>query len=150
MGLPRPYRHTIEWVQMHEYSVWEDKRWYFATSTAYDWCTYQLSSRYYDLLVRTFRAGFVPIIRWSWSALRNRGPSSELSANFLVRSSYHILSPEKSAWYRRCEHDNPLCTRAYYWRICLVYASTRIRETEKRDMSHTTAVSSEWELQQYQ
>ena len=77
-------RLTIEWVRTHEYTVWKDKKWPSATSTAYDWCTYQLSSRYYNLLlvVRIFRAGFVLIIEWSWHALRNRGPSSGLSAIF--------------------------------------------------------------------
>ena len=49
-------------VRMHEHSVWTDKKWPFATSTAYDWCTYQLSSRYYNLLVSIFGAGFLLII----------------------------------------------------------------------------------------
>ena len=59
-------------VRIHEYSVWKDKMCPFATSTAYDLCIYQLSSRYYNLLVRIFRAGFVLIIESSWSALRNQ------------------------------------------------------------------------------
>ena len=42
-------------------------------------------SRHYNLLARVFRAGFVLIIEWARAALRNRGPGSELSANFLAR-----------------------------------------------------------------
>ena len=53
-------------VRIHEYSVWKDKMCPFATSTAYDLCIYQLSSRYYNLLVRIFRAGFVLIVVRTW------------------------------------------------------------------------------------
>ena len=38
------------------------------------------------MFARIFRAGFVLIVGWAWSVLRNRGPGSELSANFLVQS----------------------------------------------------------------
>ena len=66
----------------------EDKKWVFATSTQR---TIGVPTRYrVDITVS--RAGFVLIIEKSWSALRNRGPTLELSVNFLVRSSYHILS----------------------------------------------------------
>ena len=44
-----------------------------------------IESRYYNLLARIFRVGFVLVIAQVWSAPRNCGPGSELSAKFLVR-----------------------------------------------------------------
>ena len=43
------------------------------------------SGRHYNLLERIFRASSVLTIEQAWSDLRNNGPHSELSANFLDR-----------------------------------------------------------------
>ena len=121
--------------RMDEYSAWKKKKRPCATNTGYDWCTYQLSSRYYNLLLRIFRAGFVLIIECAWSALRNCGARLGLSVNFLVR----YFESVKKHLVQKIQPRDPRCT--YYWRAYLVLASTRIRETEERDISHTTAVS---------
>ena len=44
------------------------------------------------MFARIFRAGFVLIVGWAWSVLRNRGPGSELSANFLVRCESRLAA----------------------------------------------------------
>ena len=134
-------------VWIHDYSVWKDKKWLFSTSTAYDWCTYQLSSRYYNLLVRVFRADFFSVIEWSWSARRNRGPCSKLWTNFVVRSSYHILSWKKKTG---TEDSNPSIRLAQVTGKATWYIRVLVSARRERNMSHTTAVSCGWELQEYQ
>ena len=77
-------------------------------------------------------------------------PEFRIVGEFSRSIELSYLESIKNIWYKRYEHANPPCTSTHYWRTYLLHTSTRIRETEERDMSHTTAESCGWELQQYQ